>query len=1141
MRLKGPVCNLYVVAVYLPHRGRVMPAQDDTLADLQKVLSNIPPHDCVCLLGDFNEQLQSDIQGVTGHWTGGKGSANADKIIEILRLNNLIAVNTLFQPSNSVHTYMQTKRKGTDTDNDEGEYVGRTVRAKYKGKGVNGIVEAVRQQQGQKVWVVRFEDDFVAQYNKKQLRRMLVHVTTEKEGKQLDYVFVSKRWKSSVYDSKVRWAPAMHRDLHGEKADHGLVETKWKWRITSVKSKPAKDFSKLEPTTDPQGNITASEHLAKFSASVKSKLAELEHDGTATSFYKYICTAIHHAIDTALPDVQKRGGRSQRKVSESTKALYAQRTALKNGTQGQYDALQKRIKEAGINDFQNWVQEHCVEMQAAESVGDTRKIYQSVETLCNKKHRPEPNLTSDGQGNTLGCAEDVAKRWSQFLSEKFAATDAEKQRPAMEPLPCTQGKDGLSEKEVLKGLSRMKSKKATGIDRIPIEVFKQCPICKQLLVELLQLIWLTEEIPTDFAQAKFKMLYKNKGSKDDPTKYRCLGMLNHAYKTLTQCLLARLNKETDGFLAEWQAGFRSQRGCRDNVLVLRTLYDDMIAKGEELYVSFIDYSAAFDTVSHKHIDLALAAAGATDKTRAIFRAIYNAATARTEVEGTDGKKIFSDVFPIRRGVVQGDITSPIYFVLALELILRTHDRHARRGVDFGGQRVHTLGYADDAALIDSDRSVATTRVTDIAQGSREDADMHINVTKTKVMAVCEQDKVTATTGAEAEKVCKLVCRNAGCERVFFNQHGLRCHEGKCKHKDDFVVDKILAARGTMGTSRQFLIRWAGYGSDDDTWEPRANVSPKLIKEFLVQNDLYDHQWPGKRCPHCDLPCKSERGVKIHLHACRYKPEKQNFAGTCADRKVKLNKQMEAQKTKPKVQCEGVTLKNVFLFKYLGSIFAADGGHTHDLNRRVALAMSRCGELRHIIDGDISTKLKLEVYKTAVTSTLTYGSEAWRLDERTIATLNGANARCVSRITGKTNHEEASPHTRTYDLVYAIRLRRFQWLGHILRMPNYRLVKLALRVQHKLNLPGNIFMDVPCEMSFEELEKLASNRDMWRKLAPTPNQAIKRKPRTTNITTRLSKAASDVKIKITNPTTRFHLQTEHEDTTVEAQKAKRYRQ
>ena len=118
-----------------------------------------------------------------------------------------------------------------------------------------------------------------------------------------------------------------------------------------------------------------------------------------------------------------------------------------------------------------------------------------------------------------------------------------------------------------------------------------------------------------------------------------------------------------------------------------------------------------------------------------FRAIYSAANARTAVGDINGKTILSNTFPIRRGVVQGDITSPIYFILALELILELHDSRPDKGVDFGRVKVHTLGYADDAALLDYEVSTATERVTAIAQGSTEDADMQISVAKTKVMHV----------------------------------------------------------------------------------------------------------------------------------------------------------------------------------------------------------------------------------------------------------------------------------------------------------------------------------------------------------------------------------------------------------------------
>ena len=100
-----------------------------------------------------------------------------------------------------------------------------------------------------------------------------------------------------------------------------------------------------------------------------------------------------------------------------------------------------------------------------------------------------------------------------------------------------------------------------------------------------------------------------------------------------------------------------------------------------------------------------------------------------------------------------------------------------------------------------------------------------------------------------------------------------------------------------------------------------------------------------------------------------------------------------QRRKEKVRCEGQELANVFNFKYLGSIFSADGNHTHDVKRRCAMEENRCGELRHIFNSDnIPMNLKLKIYKVAVCSLMTYGSEVWSLTESTAALLNGCNAR-----------------------------------------------------------------------------------------------------------------------------------------------------
>ena len=61
----------------------------------------------------------------------------------------------------------------------------------------------------------------------------------------------------------------------------------------------------------------------------------------------------------------------------------------------------------------------------------------------------------------LSCADDVAKRWYDFLSDKFSATKKEtEERLPMQQLPATQGMDLLTEEEILAGLHKMQLNKA---------------------------------------------------------------------------------------------------------------------------------------------------------------------------------------------------------------------------------------------------------------------------------------------------------------------------------------------------------------------------------------------------------------------------------------------------------------------------------------------------------------------------------------------------------------------------------------------------------------------------------------------------------------------------------------------------------
>ena len=445
----------------------------------------------------------------------------------------------------------------------------------------------------------------------------------------------------------------------------------------------------------------------------------------ASEWYKSLCEAIHAAAEATLP-IKNKNITERSRVSDRTKQLFERKAKLlqKGVPKGQLKKLQRMIKESCKLDFIEWVDACVSDMEEADKVGNTREIYKIVRTLSNKPRQPPTNLTIDENGNLLKSPEETAETWRRFLEKKFAPTNAETHdRPPMESLPAERSPDdSLTWEEFDEAVGRLKTNKAVGPDGIPAEVFKYCPSVKKELFRLLDFIWENECLPTNLAIAEFKMLYKNKGSANDPKKYRCIGLLNHAYKVIANIILARLLSCSDDYIAKWQAGFRAQRGCRDNTMLLRVICQSMLELGRSIAATFIDYSAAFDTLSHKFIDEALKDAKAPIKVRAMFRAVYEAATAFTTASDVDGTRAKSAHFGIGRGVLQGDITSPLFFILALELIMRKHDKNAV-GVPMAATIIKTLGYADDITFLEDggDEGIArsSTRVTNTSRDPRK--------------------------------------------------------------------------------------------------------------------------------------------------------------------------------------------------------------------------------------------------------------------------------------------------------------------------------------------------------------------------------------------------------------------------------------
>ena len=86
--IAGP--PLFVVATYIPHRGRTDPSREDTYADLSKLLGQVPRGDNLWLCLDANSRLQREKYPYVGKFAvHDRVDEGGEMLMEIMQQNDL--------------------------------------------------------------------------------------------------------------------------------------------------------------------------------------------------------------------------------------------------------------------------------------------------------------------------------------------------------------------------------------------------------------------------------------------------------------------------------------------------------------------------------------------------------------------------------------------------------------------------------------------------------------------------------------------------------------------------------------------------------------------------------------------------------------------------------------------------------------------------------------------------------------------------------------------------------------------------------------------------------------------------------------------------------------------------------------------
>lgn len=221
--------------------------------------------------------------------------------------------------------------------------------------------------------------------------------------------------------------------------------------------------------------------------------------------------------------------------------------------------------------------------------------------------------------------------------------------------------------EVEKVVSNMVNKKSCGYDEVPIGIIKENI---DILAEPLSLFFnecFEENIfPEQLKIAKILPIFK-KGSKTDPKKYWPISLLPTLSKIFEKLLKNRLVQHLiqNNVLSSRQFGYQKGIGTTD---AIDSLVDDVVKNlndRKKVVGLFLDLSAAFDMVDHSILLEKLEYYGVRGQPLALFQSYLQNRTQFVEIKYVENgveRVAKSDAVKISRGVPQGSILGPIFFI-----------------------------------------------------------------------------------------------------------------------------------------------------------------------------------------------------------------------------------------------------------------------------------------------------------------------------------------------------------------------------------------------------------------------------------------------------------------------------------------------
>ena len=279
-----------------------------------------------------------------------------------------------------------------------------------------------------------------------------------------------------------------------------------------------------------------------------------------------------------------------------------------------------------------------VKLKSANSKGNSRQLFQIVKSMT-RKFQPRLQCIQSATGGNLTEVAQIADMWKMYCEDLYHDEEwkgIEQEYWQQEPPPLRS--------EVAHAIRQTASRKATGPDEVPAELFKAGgETVLDRMHRICVVIWETGEWPEEWTFSSFIPLRK-KGDLKQCANYRTIARLPCKQDPSSDHTGKDPSEDRNGNL-QTNRRDSDKQGGREQITNLRMLMHKAREHEQPLYMCFVDFMTAFDSISHDKVWVTMMDLGFPRHLIDLLAKLYRKQLAEVKVAGT-----LSEWFSVKKGV-----------------------------------------------------------------------------------------------------------------------------------------------------------------------------------------------------------------------------------------------------------------------------------------------------------------------------------------------------------------------------------------------------------------------------------------------------------------------------------------------------------